>query len=132
PYTGASTVLNVNRAATLTTPVDIGLAASTDNYKDGTGAVVTETVNVQKAEGVDPVTEAHTKEFADNSGLLLSKALIGGDDYVSVNVSFVIWFEGLDPVCLSNSLDVATIAANSTAETITMGFYAIESNAFAA
>lgn len=140
PYTSLDTskVLSVKEAATLAgSGVSVGTPATLENYVKTTGesntTILENTTNVVKATTVDPITEANNKTDAGASPLLLSNELIGGSTTaVDVTVKFVIWFEGLDPACLSGNNNISTIAAAAAAETISMGFYAIEENAFAA
>ena len=133
PYTdlAENKVLNVVEAAKIKGDgVSASVAASTTNYvKESGDPIVGVTPNVVKKATEDPVTEGNARQYALDSALLLSSELMNG---INVTVKFVIWFEGLDPVCLSTSKDVQVVTSAITAEAIRMGFYAIPETAFAA
>lgn len=141
PYTSlnpeTNEVYNVNEAATIAnggvsiTDTDIGEKYHKSTGEQTTSPIVEATKNVVKKADADPITEANTSEYADKSNFLLSNQLIGGDNKVTVTVNFVIWFEGLDPACLSGKQDISTVL-DQTKETISMGFYAIPVTSFAA
>ena len=138
PYTSLEPeqVYNVKEAATIVGGgVSTGATATDGNYRkqdgEGTSPIVETTRNVVKKADNDPVTEAHTASFANNSILLLSNKLIGGESRITVTVNFVIWFEGLDPDCLSGKDNLQSVASQAAGETISMGFYAIQEKAFA-
>lgn len=130
PYTSLNedAVLNVTKAAEIKNGgVNVNTAVSKTTYVDASDeSIVDTTPNVVKKAAQDPVVEGDSITDATKSKLLLSSELISG---ITVKVNFVIWFEGLDPVCLSGKQDTSTIA-DQTAETISMGFYAIPETTF--
>lgn len=123
----ADNVYYVNEAATLQTPVDATEAPEFSTYiKDGgtsilgnyDGAFKTAT----KINDGDSVTNAN-----DNAGLL-SKGLKNGNP---ITVKFTVWFEGIDPSCITASSDISD-EATKTVKDLALSFYAVDSTTFIA
>lgn len=130
PSTGDTSYYYVKGAGTLGTAQDSSLAASPAGYGDLVGKY-TDPNHVSK-HGDATVSEGLTTEAAEKNTALLSKKLKGGETPSTPTIRFTVWFEGLDPNCIASKTDISTTSAAKIVNSLTLGFYAVDSTTFTA
>lgn len=145
PYTTDSSVYYVNKAGTLAESQTSNVAPIPENYLTVKGNAETtlvgkytstsvENKNLVAKHGNALVSEGISKDAAEANTALLSTKLqgkhkVGEQDVVSnPSITFTLWFEGLDPNCISATeiADVSTTTAKFV-KSMTLGFYAVDS-----
>ena len=139
PYTSDGSVYYVDKAGTLTTPQPSNEAPNAANYVDGSGSLVKGYVaqNLVAKDGDALVSEGISNDAATSSVALLSTKLQGkhqneeGSEVAASSpvINFTLWFEGLDPNCISTSTitDISTTTTAKVVKSMTLGFYAVDS-----
>ncbi|MDY3994511.1 MAG: hypothetical protein SOY58_02015 [Candidatus Onthovivens sp.] len=126
PYTNETNVYYVKKAGNLTDAQDAESAATEAGYVASNLA----------AEYTDAVKKNSTTPFGDGSSIasinaahiLLSTKL---STAVSPEITFTVWFEGLDADCINDSTGVSN-ATSQIAKKLVMSFYAVDSSTLVA
>lgn len=147
PYTTDSSVYYVNKAGTLAESQTSNVAPIPENYLTVTGNADStlvgkytsvETKNLVAKHGNALVSEGISKDAAEANTALLSTKLQGkhkvGEQDVESNpsITFTLWFEGLDPNCIS-ATDITEVSTTTAkfVKSMTLGFYAVDSTTLA-
>ena len=148
PYTTDNSVYYVNNAGTLAESQTSNVAPIPENYLTVTGNAEStlvgkytsvETKNLVAKHGTALVSEGISKDAAEANTALLSTKLQGkhkvGEQDVESNpsITFTLWFEGLDPNCIS-ATDITEVSTTTAkvVKSMTLGFYAVDSTTFKA
>ena len=150
PYTTDGDVYYVNKAGTLKTSQPSNVAPTPANYlnnEDPQSSLVgkyyssVESENLVAKDGDALVSEGISNGAAKSNTALLSTKLQGkhddghGQDVEASkpSITFTLWFEGLDPNCISAAdiKDVSTTTMKAVKD-MTLGFYAVDSSTFTA
>ena len=127
PYTtlDATKIAHINGEGTLALAQDSHTAAVVENYKTGGGSSVNLTENYTRVIKVaeTAVSSGEAWETASARKGLLSKTLKSG---APVTVSFNLWFEGLDPHCLTDGIGDITTVGTKVAKDLQLSFYAVD------
>ena len=127
PYTtlGDTEIAHINGEGTLASKQDSHKAAVVANYKTSSEVNLTDVYTrvIKEAEATVSSGEAWTS--ASTRKGLLSKTLTSGSP---VSVSFNLWFEGLDPECLSEGISDITNVGTKVAKDLQLSFYAVDTS----
>ncbi|MDD7546654.1 MAG: hypothetical protein PUK09_02670 [Bacilli bacterium] len=127
PYTtlAKTEIAHINGEGTLATPQESNKAAVVANYKTSGEPGTSLTANYERVikDAETAVSSGEAWSTASKRTGLLSKTLKSG---APVTVSFNLWFEGLDPHCLTDGIGDITTVGTKVAKDLQLSFYAVD------